>query len=277
MEAHVTALAELTEHEEQIAGTNAFWLAADPPPGKSPVIYVHGVPNNADIWKPFLERTGGAAIDLPGYGRSEKHQNFDYSIGGYNAFLQAFIGRMGWDRFSIAVHDWGGCALVTAQEMRDRVDRLLIVNAVPLLPGYRWHWIAQLWRRRPVGEILNATTTRSSLALLMRQARGDRGPMPPEFVDMIWGHWDKGTRDATLALYRHADPGRLAQAGQDLGRIACAGLVVWGDRDIYLPTRFAEAYAAALPGSRLQVEIGAGHWPWIERPGLVGEIVDFLA
>ncbi len=148
---------------------------------------------------------------------------------------------------------------------------------MPLLPGYRWHWVAQIWRRRPLGELVNATTTKSSLGLLLRQARGDRGPMSPEFVEMVWERWDKGTRDATLALYRHADPDRLARAGRDLGRISCPALVVWGDRDVYLPTRFAAAYADALSDSRLLIATGAGHWPWIEQPQLVGEVLEFLA
>ncbi|MEX2105808.1 MAG: hypothetical protein WD810_02810 [Solirubrobacterales bacterium] len=83
-------------------------------------------------------------------------------------------------------------------------------------------------------------------------------------------------RDATLALYRHADPDRLAQAGRDLDRLACPSLVPWGDRDAYLPVRFAEAYAAALPNSELQIVSGAGHWPWIDRPKTVDDVLAFV-
>ncbi len=181
------------------------------------------------------------------------------------------------ERRKLVVHDWGGLALIGAQRRPQPVERLAVIDAVPLLPGYRWHWIAQLWRRRGLGELLNATTTRASMALLMRQARGARSAMPPEFVDMVWDHWDAGTRAATLALYRHADPDRLTQAGSDLGRLTCPSLVVWGDRDPYLPTRFAEAYAAALPGSELEVAAGAGHWPWIDDPVLIDRILNFVA
>ena len=56
-------------------------------------------------------------------GRSEKPMHFDGSIGAYNAFLQAFIAQQGWDRFNVVVEDWGGLALVTAQELHDRVGR----------------------------------------------------------------------------------------------------------------------------------------------------------
>jgi pimeloyl-ACP methyl ester carboxylesterase len=267
----------IEEGELRIDGVRVFYRRVG---GEgTPIVYCHGNPSHGEDWLPFLRRGGPAvAIDMPGWGRSDKPdpRHFDYSMYGLATTLERCLDELGVERRKLVVHDWGGLALIGAQRQPDLVERLVVIDTVPLLPGYRWHWIAQLWRRRPLGEFLNATTTRSSLALLMRQARGDRGPMPPEFVDMVWNHWDKGTRDATLALYRHADPDRLAQAGQNLARLSCPALVVWGDRDIYLPTRFAEAYAAALPDARLQIEHGAGHWPWIERPALVDDILGFL-
>ena len=38
----------------------------------APVLYVHGVPTSSDDWLPFLDRTGGLAPDLLGFGRSAK-------------------------------------------------------------------------------------------------------------------------------------------------------------------------------------------------------------
>ena len=85
------------------------------------------------------------------------------------------------------------------------------------------HWIARyIWRRRLIGGFVNATMTRSSLALVLRQARGDRSAMPPEFVDMIWGRWGKGRHPQVLNLYRHADPDRLEEAGSDVLELGSA-------------------------------------------------------
>jgi pimeloyl-ACP methyl ester carboxylesterase len=267
----------IEEGELRIDGVRAFYrrVAGE----GTPSVYCHGNPTHGEDWLPFLQRGGPAlAIDMPGWGRSDRPDpaRFDYSMYGLSAFLERCLEELGVSQRKLVVHDWGGLMLIGAQRRPELIERLVVVNSVPLLPGYRWHWIAQLWRRRGLGELLNATTTRSSVALLMRQARGDRGPMPPEFVDMVWERWDKGTRAATLALYRHADPDRLASAGRDLGRIGCPALVLWGDRDPYLPTRFGEAYAAALPGAELEPVAGAGHWPWIDDPAVVDRILAFL-
>jgi pimeloyl-ACP methyl ester carboxylesterase len=246
----------------------------------TPTVYCHGNPTHSEDWLPFLERGGPAvAVDMPGWGRSDRPdpRTFDYSMYGLSAFLERCLEELGVERRKLVVHDWGSLALIGAQRQPERVEKLVVIDTVPLLPGYRWHWVAQLWRRRPIGELVNATTTRSSMALSLRQARGDRSPMPPEFVDMVWSHWDRGTSKALLALYRHADPDRLAAAGRDLDKIECPSLVLWADRDLYFPVKFGHAYAAAFPNSTLEIARGAGHWPWIDQPQLIDRILEFVA
>ncbi len=248
----------------------------------TPLVYCHGNPTHGEEAVPLLERAGGPAIaiDMPGWGRSARPDptHFDYSMYGLSAFLERCLDELGVGQRKLVVHDWGGLALIGAQRRPQLVEKLVIVNAVPLLPGYRWHWVAQLWRRRPIGEILNRTTTRSSLALLLRQARGDhRSPMPAEFVDLIWNHWNSGTQRAVLQLYRHADPPRLAEAGTNLNKLTCPSLVLWGNRDIYLPTKFGQLYADALPNSTFEAIEGAGHWPWIDDPSVVDRVLDFVS
>jgi pimeloyl-ACP methyl ester carboxylesterase len=246
----------------------------------TPVVYCHGNPSHSEDWLPFLERGGPAiAIDMPGWGRSDRPDpsRFDYSMYGLSAFLERCLDELGVERRKLVVHDWGSLALIGAQRRPDLVEKLVAIDVVPLLAGYRWHWVAQIWRRRPLGELANATTTRASMALTLRQASGNRKPMPDEFVDTVWRHWDKGTQAAVLALYRHADPERLAAAGSDLGEIACPALVLWGDRDPYLPARFAKAYAEALPDADVELVQGAGHWPWIDDRRAVDRVLGFVA
>ena len=211
---------------------------------------------------------------MPGWGRSDHPDpaRFDYSMYGLSAFLETLSRRARHRPRKLVVHDWGCLALIGAQRRPELVEKLVVINAVPLLPGFRWHWVAQIWRRRGLGELANATTTKASMGLIMRQLSGDRRPMPPQFIDMIWRHLDHGTNEATLALYRHADPDRLALAGRDLNRIACPALVLWGANDPFLKPRFAEAYAAALPDAQLELVHGAGHWPWIDDARVIDRL-----
>jgi pimeloyl-ACP methyl ester carboxylesterase len=229
---------------------------------------------------PILERMRGPALapDLPGWGRSARPDpaTFDYSMRGLARFLDRFLERMGVEEHSLAVHDWGGLALLSAQGRPQRLTRLLIINAVPLLPGYRWHRLARIWRTPRVGELSTRLWSRRALDLGLRESRGDWSRHQPSFVDLIWDHLDRRTFDAILRLYRSGPEDELEAAGRDLGSIAAPAVVIWGLKDRYLPARFGRLYAEALPDCELVELPESGHWPWRDQPEVIDRIVGFL-
>jgi pimeloyl-ACP methyl ester carboxylesterase len=260
------------EHTGELDGQPVFWRAAGQ--SAAPALYVHGVPTSSDDWLPFLARTGGLAPDLPGFGRSGKGGHLDYSIDGIAAFVERFLGLVGVERVKLVVHDWGAAALAFAQRHPQRIERLVICNAVPLLPGYRWHRVARIWRRPLLGELAMGLSTRPVLARGLRPAFAR--PVPAGFAEAAYRHFDQGTQRAILRLYRSAPEDVLAAKGRDLSDIGAPALVVWGALDPYLPSHFADAYAARLPEARV-VHVGdAGHWPWLDRPDVIDRVATFL-
>lgn len=257
-----------------LRGLDSAWLAA--PSDSTPALYVHGVPDAASMWTPFLERTGGIAPDLPGFGETAKPRDFPYGIGAIADHLDALLAHLGVERVKLVVHDWGGAALAWAQRNPERVERLVVLDAAPLLPGYHWHRLARVWRTPIAGELSMLLMRKPVLRLLSREARVAPGPMPHEWLERVWFHLDRGTRHAILRLYRSASEQDLAAAGARLGDLACPALVVWGDRDPYVPARFADAYGAALPAATVEHVPDASHWCWIDRPDLVDRIARWL-
>jgi pimeloyl-ACP methyl ester carboxylesterase len=236
--------------------------------GEARILYLHGVPNSGAMWQPFLERSGGVAVDLPGFGASGKRGDGDYSFEGLGRFVSAFLDHLGWDRVRLCMHDWGAVGLLAAQLEPERVERVALIDAVPFLPGYRWHWVARQWRRRGVGELAMGFTN----GWLAR-----RLGLPANEVDDVMAAFDEGTQRAILRLYRSAPEAELAGAGARLGELRCPALVVWGDEDPYIDASFAGAYAGALGGeTEVQVVPGAGHWPWHDAHDLVRSVTDFL-
>jgi pimeloyl-ACP methyl ester carboxylesterase len=265
------------ERTEQIGGVDVLWREAPSRGVGAPVVYLHGVPGNSADWVPFLERTGGYAPDLPGFGRSGKPAHFDYSIAGYGAFLRAFVDHLGLDRFSLVMHDWGAVGFALAQAAPERVERLVAIGVVPFLPGYRWHRVARIWRTPLAGEMAMGFTFRRSLKRGSREWLAAEGPAPDEMVDEVWRHFDHGTQRAILKLYRSAPPAALAAAGERLGEITAPALVLWGAGDTYLPTEFARALGDRLGGpAEVDVIEGARHWPWLDRPELIDRVAGFL-
>jgi pimeloyl-ACP methyl ester carboxylesterase len=268
---------ELSEHAESVDGLPVFWRsAAASVSGAAQPLYLHGVPSNSDEWTPFLERTGGLAPDLPGFGRSGKPGSRAYTIAEYDAFIERYLDVVGAERVSLVVHDWGAVGLAFAQRVPERVERIVVINAVPLLPGYRWHRTARIWRTRGLGELAMGTTTRFVLRQLSRESNATPGPMPEDWLDSVLAHFDQGTQRAILRLYRSSPPDVLTAAGAGLDRLDVPALVVWGERDPYIPARFGPAYAAALHTGELMALPDAGHWPWLDRPDVVDRVAGFL-
>jgi pimeloyl-ACP methyl ester carboxylesterase len=150
-----------------------------------------------------------------------------------------------------------------------------VINAVPFLPGYRWHRTARIWRTPILGELAMGTMNERTLRWLSREGNATPGPMPEQWRKSVLEHFDQGTQRAILRLYRSSPPERLAAAGERLGTLGVPSLVVWGERDPYIPARFANAYADVL-GARLLELPDAGHWPWLDRPDAIDAVLDFL-
>ena len=253
---------QIAERRAEVAGLEVAWRQA----GDAPILYLHGVPTASWDWEPFLARTGGVAPDLPGFGRSAKPGDFDYSIAGYDRFLEAFCVAAGLERVSLVMHDWGVFGLALAQRLPERVERLVLTACVPLLPGYRWHRLARAWRTPALGELTMGFATRLAF----------RRSLPPEIAERAYDDFDHGAQRAILKLYRSAPPEVLARQGERLGELRCPALVLWPTHDPYIGAEFGQRYADAL-GGEVELElVEAGHWPWLDRPELVERVAAFV-
>ena len=186
----------IEERELVLDGVAVFYRRV---PGEgTPVVYCHGNPTHGEDWVPFMERGGPSiAIDMPGWGRSDRPDpaRFDYSMYGLSAFLERCLDELGVEQRKLVVHDWGSLALIGAQR-RPRAGRearrsSTSCRCCPATAG------TGSPRSGAAARSASSPTRRRpspSMALIMRQARGDHSAMPPEFVDMVWDHWDKGTQ-----------------------------------------------------------------------------------
>ncbi|MEA2152633.1 MAG: hypothetical protein QOI18_866 [Solirubrobacteraceae bacterium] len=280
-----------TDHDGELDGRPVFWRSASLADGANGAsaaapgagtpeaavpLYLHGVPDNSDLWLGFLARSGGLAPDLPGFGRSGKPGSLHFTIEEYADFLESFLALVGVERVSMVVHDWGAVGLAFAQRHPERIERLVVINAVPLLPGYRWHRTARIWRTPVLGELAMGAINERVLRVLSREANATPGPMPQAWRRSVLDHFDQGTQRAILRLYRSSPPDVLAAAGECLDELGVPALVVWGERDPYIPAPFGKAYADVLGAELLELS-DAGHWPWLDRPDVIDRVVEFVS
>lgn len=266
----------MDEHTIDLDGAPVFYRRRTAVAGE--VLYLHSVPTSSDDWQDVLALTGGVAPDLPGFGRSGKAAHYEYSLPGYARFIEELLDVLALDRVTLVGHAWGAAAgLVFAQQQPARVDRLVIIDPVPLLEGFDWPGIARWWRRPGFGELAMGSLTRWQLARLLRRGSATAAAWPDSRVDAVWDQFDQGTQRAILRLHRSVDPPPLAESGGRLDTLRQPTLIVWGEADPWIPPTFADAYARRLPSATVERVPEAGHWPWLDAPGLVERLAAFAA
>ncbi len=263
------------ENTIEVAGASVFYRRA--PARDSEVLYLHSAPTSSDDWLGLLELSGGVAPDLPGFGRTDKAGNLDYALPAYALFVERFLDALDVPEVAVVGHGWGAAmGLLFAQRHPDRVTRLAIVDAVPLLDGFEWPAMIRWLRRPAVGELVMGSVNRWLLARTLRHASATTGAWPDARVNAVWEQFDQGTQRAILRLHRSVDAAALASAGEGLGDLEQPALVVWGEQDPWLPPAFADAYGRRLPHAVVERVAGAGHWPWLDQPSLAERVAGFV-
>ena len=214
------------------------------------MLFVHGVPSSANDWVPFLNLLEGKrrclAPDQVGFGASDRVPGLTHTIDALADFVEALMDADGAERFDLVTHDWGSTALVAASRRPERIGRVVVMNDVPFDADYVWHWVAQIWRRRPAGEIFNATANKLAVTLSLRQAVSSMS-VAVKLADEVWPYFDAGMQRAILELYRDADPEKLGCLPTgDRPAARALALVIWGDDDPYLPPRCGDSYGEVL-------------------------------
>jgi pimeloyl-ACP methyl ester carboxylesterase len=240
-------------------------------------LFLHTAPTSSDDWIEVLERTGGVAPDLIGFGRSGKGGHLDYSPAGIARFVTALLDELAIGRVALVGHGWGAAVAATiAAADPERVERLVLIDGAPPLQQHGWHRLARLWRRPVIGELTMGSITRSLLARSLRGASAQASAWPDERVQAIWKQFDQGTQRATLRLHRWATPEHVATIAHQLEALGLPSIVLWGELDAWFPPSLADAWVTKLRDAKLERVADAGHWPWLDQPELGERIAQFL-
>lgn len=265
----------------EVGGTRTRVNTAGPADVSEAVVFVHGNPGSADDWELLVAAAGehmrAVSFDLPDFGDTVAPAGFRHTVEGYSAFLGELIHALGIERVHLVLHDFGGpIGLTWMGANLDSVASITLID-VGLMPGYRWHRLARIWRTPVLGEVFQATATRSAFRWLV--ARGEPQGLPGDFTNRMYDHYDKRTRRAVLALYRATpEPGEgAAEFAALLAPRDIPALVIWGEHDAYVPSSYAVRQRDAFPSAEVHVLPASGHWPFADAPDTVRRLlVEFL-
>ena len=191
------------------------------------MLWLHGVPDSSELWTPFLERAGGVAPDLLGFGaqrQARRPRLLDRRLRRLaRALLRARRARARPARHARLGRRRAGARRSARPSGSSGSSRS---TPCPFLPGYRWHPFARVWRTPLLGEAAMGMAVGPVCAAA---AAAPAAPTP------VLAHFDPGTQRAILRLYRASPPAVLAAAGATSARSTRRRSSLHGARDRYIP------------------------------------------
>jgi pimeloyl-ACP methyl ester carboxylesterase len=235
------------------------------------IILIHGYTASVYIWEttaPILADAGFhiIAVDLIGFGYSEKPAWFDYTIASQARMVERLMDRLGIGRAVVVGSSYGGGVAATlALDHPARVEKLVLANAAcndePLsMP------ILRLASLPVVGEILAPFLVDSAAFIRLRM----RTTLAPENYDLITERRVENIRrplnaadahHSVLATARNWDAERIEADAHLIGQPT---LIIWGDQDQVVPIHNGYKLRDAILHSQMIVIRDCGHVPMEE-------------
>jgi pimeloyl-ACP methyl ester carboxylesterase len=253
-----------------------------------PVLLIHGIGDNSTTWLPVMSALARShlviAPDLLGHGQSDKPRA-DYSVAAYANGMRDLLGTLGIDSVSLVGHSLGGgVAMQFAYQFPEKTERLALVSTGGVGRGVNPVLRAVSMPGADMAlAVLRLPGARLQTAMVVKiLAKLDTGlgRDAPDLLRLVDALPDATARSAFIRTLRAVVDWR-GQVVTMLDRCYLARgmptLLVWGSRDRVLPVGHAYRAHAAMPGSRLEIFAGAGHFPFHAEPQRFVDILeDFL-
>ncbi len=233
------------------------------------VVLVHGLGGRSEDWEklaPFLAKAGYRVYlpDLPGFGKSEKPEDFSYSVSDEAKIVTGFFDALGLKQVDLGGWSMGGWIVqIVAAQHPDRVRRLMLFDSAGLY--VRPDWDTKLFTPVSAAELDKFD------ALLM--------PHPPQLPAFVVKDILRTSSEHSWIIRRAMDAMLTGRDTTDsvLPSLKMPVLIVWGEVDHITPLSEGQKMHQLIPQSHLEVIPGCGHLAPNECAGQIGPgVVSFL-
>jgi pimeloyl-ACP methyl ester carboxylesterase len=256
--------------------------------GQGPVVLlIHGMAGSSRTWRDVMPRLAEAftvvAPDLLGHGESAKPLG-DYSLGAHASGLRDLLGALGIARATVVGQSLGGgVAMQLAYQHPEIAERLVLVNSGGL--GRDVNRVLRLFALPGIEYVMPVLfpaflRERGNAVAQALHRWGLRAPHVAEMWRAYTSLSEPENRQAFVRTLRAViDAGGQAVSAKDRLYLtqALPTLIVWGDQDPIIPVQHGRDAHELMPGSRLEIFEGVGHFPHVEVPERFAAVLtDFL-
>jgi pimeloyl-ACP methyl ester carboxylesterase len=266
--------------------------------GSGPLaLCLHGFPDSAHTWRYLLPELAAAGFHavapfMRGYAPSAPAADGCYQLGALVADAVALHAALDGDERAVLIgHDWGAEAAYGAAAIApDRWRRLVTIAVPPLALDQRI--FSDYDQLKRLFYVFFMKTPSAAATIAANQMA---------FIDRLWQDWspgfdaveevrnakralrEPGNLAAAIAYYQAEEPALYAAVADDryaaehgalLETPGQPTLYLHGDRDGCIDVGLvADAERHLAPGSRLEIIAGSGHFPQLEHPAVVNDLI----
>lgn len=249
-----------------------------------PIILIHGFFYHTVMWKKNLDELAKKfkvfAIDLWGWGYSERLEPIEYSFELYGKQVSGFMDAMNIKESALVGQSMGGgISVYVAAHHPERVDRLILID--PAVIPFPTSTIGKIYQLPFIGEFLNAIP---GDALMESNIKSiwfyDKKKVTDEYVkEVLQPSCLKGSHAGAMYILRNVlKPPYVEAEANLLAKMNKPILIIHGREDKAVPLDRSQALNDLWKGSKLVVFEKAGHSPHEEYPGRFNKLaIDFLS
>lgn len=253
------------------------------------ILFIHGTPTSAFLWRKQIEELSKKyhvlAIDLPGWARSEKPENFDFKLESYADIIKQFLDIIGENKIILSIHDLGGAIGMTFYSRYPQmVSKIILFDTFAYLSFSQkagWKVLYEFLCGMPVvgsgihrliwylsakksdifatiafynKKLATKELVEEYRKLALNSEFADYKTFTTNGMDNIWGAVEKNSL-----------------------KVKVPTLILWAENDMLFPTSAAQKLHQNIKGSVLKTIPKCGHWLQEEKPDEVNKyILEFL-
>ena len=256
--------------------------------GDETLLLLHGMAGSSQTWREVIpqlsKRYRVIAPDLLGHGESAKPRS-DYSLGAFAVGLRDLLDELGIAQVTVVGQSLGGgVAMQFVYQHPDYCQRLVLISSGGL--GQDVGWTLRLLSA-PGAELIMPVIAPPPVINVGNKLRSwlsavnIQSPRGAEMWSAYSSLSDPQTRQAFLRTLRSVVDYR-GQAVSALNRMHLTSelplMIIWGDHDRIIPVEHGYALDELRPGCRVEILAGVGHFPHVEKPNAVVDLLDdFIA
>jgi len=251
-----------------------------------PLLLIHGFGASTFTWRhvaPELAKTHRViAVDLKGFGQSDKPFDGRYSVFDQAELLAQLIEDKDLRNLTLVGHSFGGgiallLALEANRRLEGRISRLVLLDTIAYpqhIPVFFRLLDVPLVSQLGVRMVPPSVQTRVAL----RIAYLDDSKIDPEEVEIYAAPLKTAAgKHAIIHSARQIMPDGIAELLERYKTIELPTLILWCDHDRIVPLEVGLKLRRTLPNSTLRLVEDCGHMPQEEQPELTLELIkDFI-